>query len=133
MLKEENQEMKISNHNDINNAILGFSKELVNSLPYQKFEIAKKRFGNDMAAQTALQEYQSRAREFQLAQRLNTLSPEDQQELNRLWMAFQSHDSVIEYFNAQEEFQALCRTCAQIISDTCELDFATACGASCCG
>ncbi len=133
MITKNNTEIEVSSELDLSNAIRDFTNALVETAHYKKYESASEKFQNDPAAQTALQEYRAKAKDLQTKQMFNAISQAEQQTLQRLWIAFLGIKSVQDFFDAQGEFQALCRACAQVISDKCGLDYATSCGSSCCG
>lgn len=132
IIKDINQE-EHSTDLDLADATRDFVNELTQTDLYGKYENASKKFQEDSKAQKALQEYQVKAKELQTKQMFNNVKSSEQQDLERLWIAFLAIESVQEFFDAQGDFQALCRACAQVISDNCGLDYATSCGASCCG
>ena len=133
MVTTNNIEIKTTTKEEMHTAIHQFVNALVAAPQYRSYEETSKNFQDDVEAKNALREYQSRAKDFQTKQMFNTITEEEQEELQRLWMKFMGFKSVQAYFAAQEGYQALCQECAQIISDKCGLDYATACGASCCG
>ncbi len=124
---------KLSTDSDLDTATRDFVKELTQTDHYMKYENASKKFQVDTKAQKALHEYQAKASDLQTKQMFNNINSSEQQDLERLWIAFLGIESVQEFFDAQGDFQALCRACAQVISDNCGLDYATSCGSSCCG
>jgi cell fate (sporulation/competence/biofilm development) regulator YlbF (YheA/YmcA/DUF963 family) len=133
MITKDNTEIQISTEQEISSAIRDFVNALVETAQYKKYDSASDVFQNDQAAQKALQAYRAKARDLQTKQMFNTLAQPEQQDLQRLWIAFLGFKSVQDFFDAQGEFQALSRECAQVISESCGLDYATSCGASCCG
>ncbi|MDO9545224.1 MAG: YlbF family regulator [Pelolinea sp.] len=133
MITKNKIEIEISTELELSNAIRDFTNALVETTHYKNYESANESFQNDPEAQKALQEYRAQARDLQTKQMFNTIYQAEQKDLEQLWIAFQGFKSVQEFFDAQEEFQSLCRECAQVISDNCGLDYATSCGASCCG
>jgi cell fate (sporulation/competence/biofilm development) regulator YlbF (YheA/YmcA/DUF963 family) len=133
MITKDNTEIQISTEQELSSTIRDFVNALVETAQYKKYDSASDVFQNDQAAQKALQAYRAKARDLQTKQMFNTLAPSEQQDLQRLWIAFQGFKSVQDFFDAQGEFQALCVACVQVISDNCGLDYATSCGASCCG
>jgi len=133
MITKNNIEIEISTDQEISSAIRDFTNALVDSPPYKNYERKSEIFQNDPAAQKALQEYRAKAKDLQTKQMFNTVTEAEQQDIQRLWIAFLGFKSVQDFFDAQGEFQALCRACAQVISDNCGLDYATSCGSSCCG
>lgn len=133
MVTKNKVEVEISTEMDLSNAIREFTNALVGTTHYKNYESASDKFQSDQAAQKALQVYRAKARDLQTKQMFNTIAQTEQQDLQRLWIAFLGIKSVQEFFDAQGEFQTLCRACAQVISDDCGLDYATSCGSSCCG
>jgi cell fate (sporulation/competence/biofilm development) regulator YlbF (YheA/YmcA/DUF963 family) len=126
-------EIEVTTELDLSNAVRDFTNALVETTYYKKYESASESFQNDQEAQKALRKYRTKAKDLQTKQMFNTINQAEQKDLERLWIAFQGFKSVEEFFDAQEEFQSICRECAQVISDNCKLDYATSCGASCCG
>ena len=133
MENEQEKSKEITNNPKLREVIYQFSKDLVATQQYRDFENAIEEFQKDAAAQNALKEYQAFAQGLQTKQLFNNFTTTERSDLDRLWINFQSYPTVKRYFSAQEEFQTLCHSCAQVISKSCRLDFATSCGASCCG
>jgi cell fate (sporulation/competence/biofilm development) regulator YlbF (YheA/YmcA/DUF963 family) len=117
----------------LNDAIREFAHSLSASDQFKNYDRGKTRYQQDGPAQKAFQEYQMLAQSLQTKQMFNTLSESEKSDLERLWVAFLSHEPVSDLMQSQQELQALCRVCAQLISDQIGLDYATSCGASCCG
>ena len=133
MKKQTNFEIEIDTDIDLSTTIREFINTLVETDQYHMYEITNEQFQKDKDAQEALREYQMKAKDLQTKQMFSLINEAEQKDLERLWIAFTGFNSVQEFFKAQEEFQSLCRECAQVISDQCGLDYATSCGASCCG
>lgn len=133
MITKNNTEIGIKPELDISSAIGDFTNALVETVQYKNYESASTRFKDDQEAQKAYQEYQAKAKDLQTKQMFNSITEAEQEDLNRLQQVFLGYKTVQDYFDAQEEFQSLCRASAQVISDNCGLDYATACGACCCG
>jgi cell fate (sporulation/competence/biofilm development) regulator YlbF (YheA/YmcA/DUF963 family) len=133
MLETNKMNLRTTTDQEMTNAVKDFVNALVNAPQYQQFDRASAIFQGDKAAVNALHEYQAKAKDLQTKQMFNMVPNEEKDELERLWMKFLSFQSVKDYFHAQEVLQALCQECAQVISEDCGLDYATACGASCCG
>ena len=133
MITKNKTALEINTELDLSNTIRDFTNTLVETAHYKNYENASKRYKNDQEAQKALQEYQAKAKDLQTKQMFNTMTQAEQKDLERLWQVFLGYKSVRDYFDAQEEFQSLCRASAQVISDNCGLDYATACGTCCCG
>ncbi len=133
MITKNKTALEINTELDLSNTIRDFTNALVETTHHKDYESASKRYKNDQEAQKALQEYQAKAKDLQTKQMFNTMTHAEKKDLERLWQVFLGYKSVRDYFDAQEEFQSLCRACAQVISDNCGLDYAAACGACCCG
>lgn len=133
MIAKIKVETTVSTEQEISSAVRDFVNALVESAHYKKYESLSEKFQNDLDAQKALQEYRTKAKDLQTKQMFNTINQAEQQDLQRLWVAFLGFKSVQVFFDAQGEFQSLCRACAQVISDSCGLDYATSCSSGCCG
>ena len=64
---------------------------------------------------------------------LNALSQDQRDVLEHLHTAFNSQPIVEEYFRAQMELASLCQALGDALSASIGLNYATACGVSCCG
>ena len=133
MLEANDTKINLTTDQELHVSIKDFVNALVDSPQYQLFEKTRTIFQGDQEAIGALREYQAKAKDLQTKQMFNITTDEEKKDLERLWIHFVSFQSVKDYLQAQENLQALCRDCAKIISDQCGLDYATACGASCCG
>ncbi len=133
MLETNDMNLKTTTDQELQASIKDFVNALVESPQYRQFEQANTIFQNDQDAVSALREYQTKAHDLQTKQMFNLTSQDEKEELQRLWIKFQSFSSVNDYFIAQEDLQSVCRECAEIISGHIGLDYAAACGASCCG
>lgn len=110
-----------------------FAAALAESPQYKAFEQVAERFRRDHSAQQALQAYQEKQNAWRALIMLNALSPEQQTELESLQKAFVSHPLVQEYLKAQVNFASLCQILGDVISESIGLNYAAACGVSCCG
>ena len=133
MLETNNLNIKITTEQEMTNAVKDFVNALISSPQYIQFDHASAIFQEDKEAVNALREYQTKARDLQTKQMFNMVPKEEKEEMERLWMKFSAFPSVKDYFQAQEALQELCRDCGGVISKDCGLDYATACGSSCCG
>ena len=64
---------------------------------------------------------------------LNAVSEAERDEIERLRDDYVTLPSVQTYAHAQAELTSLCQQIAGMISEAIGLDYAAACGASCCG
>jgi cell fate (sporulation/competence/biofilm development) regulator YlbF (YheA/YmcA/DUF963 family) len=80
-----------------------------------------------------MQAYQQKQQSLRALVMLNALSAEQHDELERLQSAFINHPVVQEYFTAQAELATLCQALGDALSESIGLNYAAACGVSCCG
>lgn len=117
----------------VKRAARDFAAALAESPQLRAFEQAAERFRQDPSAQQALQAYQERQMAWRALLMLNALSPEQKAELESLQSAFVNHPIVQDYFKAQTDFATLCQTLGDALSESIGLNYAAACGVSCCG
>jgi len=117
---------------EVRGAARAFARVLVETEAFQAFEQATERLRQDEPAQHAVKAFQSKQQSLQMMLMLNAVSPEDQEELERLRLAFLSEPSVATYLEAQERIAAICQAAADHLSQRIGLSFAAACGPGCC-
>lgn len=100
---------------------------------FKSFEQAVERFRNDQTAQQAMSAYKEKQKDLRALIMLNALSAEQKTELESVKNAFLDQPIVQEYFTAQTELVTLCQALGDTLSESIGLDFASACGVSCCG
>ena len=110
-----------------------FAAALAETPQFIAFEQAADRFRQDQEAQQVTQAYQQKQQALRMVQMLNAVSADEQAELARLHRAVISHPVVQNYFEAQTELAALCQTLGDTLSEAIGLNYAAACGVSCCG
>jgi cell fate (sporulation/competence/biofilm development) regulator YlbF (YheA/YmcA/DUF963 family) len=110
-----------------------FTLALAETPQYKAFERAAERFKMDQAAQKAKQVFEQKQQSLRLPLMLREASDEQRATLEALRNAFIHIPSVLEYSKAQSELEVLCRTVGDTLSDSIGLDYAAACGVSCCG
>lgn len=110
-----------------------FASILTETPQFKSFEQAAERFRQDQAAQHAMKAFQQKQKDWRALIMLNALSPEQRTELDSLKNAFVSRPVVEEYFKAQSELATLCQTLGDALSESLGLNYAAACGVSCCG
>jgi len=110
-----------------------FAAALAETPQFKAFEQVAERFRQDQAAQQAMQAYEEKQISWRALLMLSALSAEQQAELDELHSAFVNRPVVAEYFKAQTEFATLCQTLGDALSESIGLNYAAACGASCCG
>lgn len=110
-----------------------FAAALAETPQFKSFEQAAERFRNDQTAQQAMSIYREKQKDLRALIMLNALSAEQQTELESVKNAFLDQPIVQEYFKAQTELATLCQTLGDMLSVSVGLDYASACGVSCCG
>lgn len=133
MFNEEINDIELAPDSVVRQAALDFAAALADTPYFAAFEVAAERLTKDTAAQKTIQAFQTKQQTLQMMQRLNAVKPEDQAELESLRLAFLSEPAITAYVKAQAELAAVCQAAADIISRYISLNYAAACGTSCCG
>ena len=129
----------IKNDSDLapRSVVLGVARDFAAALAetpqFKAFEQAADRFRQDQEAQQVMQAYQQKQHALRALLMLNAVSTEEQAELERLHHVFVTHPIVQNYFEAQTELASLCQTLGDALSESLGLNYAAACGVSCCG
>ena len=110
-----------------------FAASLAETPQFKAFELTAYAFRQNQAAQQAMQAYQQKQQSQRALLMLNALSTEQRDELERLQSAFINQPVVQEYFTAQAELATLCQALGDALSESIGLNYAAACGVSCCG
>ena len=110
-----------------------FTAALVETPQFQAFEQAAERFRQDPVAQQALEAYRQKQVDWRPLLMLNALSAEQTAELESLKNTFVNQPVVQEYSKAQTELVTLCQALGDALSESIGLNYAAACGVSCCG
>ncbi len=117
----------------VKRAARDFAAALADTPQFKALDGAADRLRQDQAAQQAMGAYQEKQIAWMALMMLNALSDEQKAELEQLRAAFMDRPVVEEYFRAQTDFVTLCQTLGDTFSESIGLNFAAACGASCCG
>lgn len=127
------EDIEIAPASVVMQAARDFAAALAETPRFKAFEQAAFAFRQDRAAQQAMQAYQEKQQSLRALLMLNALSDEQRDEFERLQNAFISQPIVQEYFNAQAELASLCQAMGDALSELIGLNYAAACGVSCCG
>ena len=133
MLGEDLNDVEVASPSVVRQAACDFAAALAEIPQFVAFETAADRLKHDLKRKKAIEAFQTKQQSLQMMLRLNAVSPEDQAELEQLHQALLSEPSVNAYFEAQTELIPICQAAAELISKSIGLDYAAACGASCCG
>ena len=117
----------------VQQAARDFAAALSQMPEFNAFEQSASAFRQDEAAQKAVQAYQEKQQSLRALQMLGALSPEQQEDLQLLQQTFYGQPVVQEYLQAQSELAALCQQLGDLLSESVGLNYAAACGVSCCG
>lgn len=129
----ELNELNIADPSVVRAAARNFAAALSETPQFKAFEQAAERFRQDPSAQQALSAYQEKQQSLRALLMLNAVSAEQRAELESLQSAFVNHPVVQDYFSAQTELATLCQTLGDVLSEAIGLNYAAACGVSCCG
>lgn len=133
-MEERLNELEVSPRSVTMQAARQFAEAFSDLAEYQNFERAYQAFRNDSAAQKALADFQKKQASLKIMIMLNSLSDEDRQELLRLQNEFYSQPTVVSYFQAQRELEAISQSLGDLISAAIGLDYGTSCRTGgCCG
>ena len=113
-----------------------FAEALADTTQFHEFEQAYMDYRQDGEAQNALDEFQQKQASLKALRRINAVTEEDKQELQRLQERFNHQPSVLRYAKAQEELVALSQGIGDILSNAIGLDYVTSCSSKtggCCG
>jgi cell fate (sporulation/competence/biofilm development) regulator YlbF (YheA/YmcA/DUF963 family) len=126
-------EIEVSSPSVVKGAARDFAAALAETLQFKAFEQAAYAFRQDKTAQKAMQAFQEKQQSLRALLMLNALSVEQRNELQSLENAFLNQPVVQEYFAAQAALASLCQDLGDRISESIGLNYAAACGVSCCG
>jgi cell fate (sporulation/competence/biofilm development) regulator YlbF (YheA/YmcA/DUF963 family) len=127
------ENIEIASPSVVMQAARDFAASLAETPQFKAFEQTAYAFRQNQAAQQAMQAYQQKQQSQRALLMLNALSTEQRDELERLQSAFINQPVVQEYFTAQAELATLCQALGDALSESIGLNYAAACGVSCCG
>jgi cell fate (sporulation/competence/biofilm development) regulator YlbF (YheA/YmcA/DUF963 family) len=117
----------------VSSAARDFAAALAETPQFKAFEQAYEALNNETAAHQALSTYQTKAQSLCAMLMLNAVSEVDSAELKRLKNDYVTRPAVQAYAEAEAELTLLCQQAVGMISAATGLNYAVACGASCCG
>ena len=126
-------EMELAPASVVKQAARNFASVLAETPEFKSFQQVAERFRHDQTAQQAMQAFQEKQRAWRALIMLNALNPEQRAELDELKNAFMNQPIVQEYFKAQSDLVSVCQIMGDAISESIGLNYAAACGVSCCG
>ncbi len=125
-------ELEVAPPEVVQQAARDFAVALSETPQFKAYEEAIARLNDDPQAQRILEALEEKQQALQAVLMLNALSPEERGELERLRAAFLNHPTVVAFYQAQADLQAVCQAAAERLSAAIGFNYATACGAGCC-
>lgn len=110
-----------------------FATILAETAEFLAFEQANEALQQDNQAMQLIKAYQSKQQSLYMMNMLGAVSPEDQAEIARLQEALQTNGTITTYSQCQSALITMCQEIGQHLSERIGLNFAAACGSSCCG
>lgn len=129
----ELNDIEMASPSVVHAAARDFSTALSETPQFKVFEQAYESLNKDAAARQALSAYQEKAKSLRAMLMLNAVSEVDRAELESLKNDYVTRSTVQAYTAAEAELTVLCQQAAGMISAATGLNYATSCGASCCG
>ncbi|MBE0409876.1 MAG: YlbF family regulator [Anaerolineales bacterium] len=129
----ELNEKQFTPHSVVVQSARNFASAIAKTEQYGTFLKAAEELRDDQGAQQAIAAFQHKQKSLQMVPMENTISPEDQFELERLHKAFMEKQSVKAYFEAQDDLMAICTQAAQHLSSKIGINYPSACAGGCCG
>ena len=127
------KDIEVASPSVTKSAARNFAAALAEMPQFKAFEQAYEALNHDAAAHQALSAYQEKAKSLRALIMLNALNEPDRAELERLKNEYMTRPAVKAYAATEAELTALCQQLAGMISQATGLNYAAACGASCCG
>jgi cell fate (sporulation/competence/biofilm development) regulator YlbF (YheA/YmcA/DUF963 family) len=127
------EDIEVAPHSVVLAAAREFAASLADTPQFKAFEQVAKRFRSDKKLQQAQRAYQEKQKSWKALIMLNALTPGQRAELESLHSAFVNQPVMQEYINTQTELVALCQSVGDTLSEAIGVNFAAACGVSCCG
>ncbi len=127
------EDIEISPPSVVSQAARDFASALAETPQFKAFEQAAFTFRQDKTARQAMQAYQDKQQSLRALLMLNALDAEQRAELDKLQNDFMSQPVVEKFLNAQEALVELCQELGDQLSASIGLNYAAACGVSCCG
>jgi cell fate (sporulation/competence/biofilm development) regulator YlbF (YheA/YmcA/DUF963 family) len=117
----------------VSRAVRDFAAVLAETPQFLAFEQAAEVLQRDDQARKIINSYQSKQESLYMMTMLGAVSPEDQAEMTQLQQALYTNETIATYTQSQADLAAICQETGHRLSERIGLNFAAACGASCCG
>jgi cell fate (sporulation/competence/biofilm development) regulator YlbF (YheA/YmcA/DUF963 family) len=110
-----------------------FAAALAATPQYAAFQRAVEALEKDARATQLISEYENLQHSLYMMTMLGAVSPEDQADLDGLKEALRTNETIAAYSQSQADLAALCQEAGGLLSQRIGINFAAACGKSCCG
>lgn len=117
----------------VQRAARDFAAALAATPQFATFERAAEALEKDGRANQIINEYQQLRHSLYMMTMLGAVSPEDQADLDALTEALRTNETVTAYSQSQAELVLICQEAGSLLSQRIDINFAAACGKSCCG
>jgi cell fate (sporulation/competence/biofilm development) regulator YlbF (YheA/YmcA/DUF963 family) len=117
----------------VQRAARDFAAALVATPQFVAFDRAAEALEKDARANQIISEYEQLQHSLYMMTMLGAVSPEDQADLDALKEALRTNETIIAYSQSQADLAALCQEAGGLLSQRIGINFAAACGKSCCG
>jgi cell fate (sporulation/competence/biofilm development) regulator YlbF (YheA/YmcA/DUF963 family) len=120
---------------ELRDVVVKLGSAIVETMEYQAYNAAERRFQNDPQAQILLKEHEDAQQSLQLMWQLKSSTEEEMQKLKNIKKLIEANQTLTEYFDAQDKLVPLLRELNEFISKRLNLDFSglTKPQRGCCG
>ncbi len=116
----------------VQRAARDFAAALAATPQYAAFQRAAEALEKDSRANQIISEYENLQHSLYMMTMLGAVSPEDQADLVGLKEALRTNETIAAYSQSQADLAALCQEAGGLLSQRIGINFAAACGKSCC-
>ena len=116
----------------VQRAARDFAAALAATPQYEAFQRAAEALEKDARANQIISEYEQLQHSLYMMTMLGAVSPEDQADLDGLKEALRTNETIAAYSQSQADLAALCQEAGGLLSQRIGINFAAACGKSCC-
>ena len=121
------KEEKIGNDEEILDQAESFARLLRNSSEFQTYLIAQQAMASDLAAKTAIHDFQQMQQKIQQSRFFGGIKPDEMDRLRHLQKIMLDTPAVKKFVQAQEQLVGFFQELSTIISEIIEMDYSAAC------
>lgn len=116
----------------VQRAARAFAAALAATPQYTAFERAAEALESDAEANRIINDYEQLQHSLYMMTMLGAVSPEDQADFDALQEALRTNETITAYSQSQADLAVLCQEAGSLLSQRIGINFAAACGKSCC-